>query len=266
MPEGDTLHRTAARLRPALLGRELVVCEVPRAVGPVPSPGESITEVRAVGKHLLVSFDGGLTMRTHLRMTGSWHLARPADRWPRPRHLMRARILVADWQALCFSAPVVELVRTDLMGSASGPLGHLGPDLCAAGSDSPGVVAECVDRMGSLDPSTPIGDVLLDQRVACGVGNVYRSEVCWAERVHPWTPLRQVDAPARARLVERAAAQLRANLGPGPRTTVPGGLAVYGRRGEACRRCGTTVASEVGGRSARVAFWCPRCQSLPGRG
>lgn len=266
MPEGDTLHRTAARLRPALVGHELVACEVPRAVGPVPSPGEAVTEVRAVGKHLLVSFDGGLTLRTHLRMTGSWHLARPADRWPRPRHLMRARILVADWQALCFSAPVADLVRTERIGSASGPLGHLGPDLCLDGADSPEVVAECVRRMEALDPSMPIGDVLLDQRVACGVGNVYRSEVCWAEHVHPWTPLRDVDAPARARLVERAAAQLGANLGPGPRTTVPGGLAVYGRRGEACRRCGTPVTSEVGGHSARVAYWCPRCQPTSGGG
>ena len=263
MPEGDTLHRTAARLRPALLEREVLACEVPRAVGPVPSPGESVTDVRAVGKHLLVSFDGGLTLRSHLRMTGSWHLARPTDRWPRPRHLMRARIQVADWQALCFSAPVVEVVRTDRLGSASGPLGHLGPDLCLEGADSPEVVTECVRRMAVLDPSTPIGDVLLDQRVACGVGNVYRSEVCWAEGVHPWTPLWSVDESTRTRLVHRATTQLRANLGPGARTTVPGGLAVYGRRGEPCRRCATPVESEVGGHSARVAYWCPRCQPTP---
>jgi len=266
VPEGDTLHRTADRLRPALVGRPVVAVEVPRSAVPVPVPGETVTAVRAVGKHLLVDFDGGLSLRTHLRMTGSWHLARPGERWRRPRHLLRARVGVADWDALCFSAPIVELVATDRLSGSVGPLSHLGPDLCLDDSAAPEVVESCVERMSGIRGDTPIGDVLLDQRVACGVGNVYRSEVCWAEHVHPWTPLEQVDAGTRRRLVERAGRQLRANLGPGRRTTVPGGLAVYGRRGEPCRRCGTPVRSRVGGTLARVAYWCPRCQPDPVRG
>jgi endonuclease-8 len=266
VPEGDTLWRTATRLRPALVGHEVVAVETPRAVGPAAVPGEEVVEVRAVGKHLLVDFSGGSTLRTHLRMTGSWHLYRPGERWRKPRHRLVARIAVTDWEAVCFSAPIVEWTTTAALARGSGPIGHLGPDLCRPESAAEEVVADCVDRMVELDPGTPIGDVLLDQRVACGVGNVYRSEVCWAERVHPWTPLSAVDVTTRARLVACAGRLLRANLGPGARTTVPGGLAVYGRRGEPCRRCGTPVDSAVGGSLGRVASWCPNCQPPPGRG
>jgi len=260
VPEGDTLWRTAARLRPVLVGRQVVRVETPRAVGAVPEPGEQVLDVRAVGKHLLVDFSGGTTLRTHLRMTGSWHLYRPGERWRKPRHRLVARIAVPEWEAVCFSAPIVEWSSTAALSRRHGALGHLGPDLCRPDSASPEVVADCVGRMAGLEPDMPIGDVLLDQRVACGVGNVYRSEVCWAERIHPWTPLADLTEDDRARLVARAGELLRANLGPGPRTTVPGGLAVYGRRGEPCRRCGTAVESEVGGTLARVASWCPRCQ------
>ncbi len=266
MPEGDTLWRTAARLRPALVGRAVVAVETPRAVGPAASPGERIVEVRAVGKHLLVDCSGGSTLRTHLRMTGSWHLYRPGERWRKPRHRLVARIAVAEWEAVCFSAPIVEWCSTRSLAQRSGPLGHLGPDLCRADSAAPEVVSDCVDRMSMLDPGTPIGDVLLDQRVACGVGNVYRSEVCWAERIHPWTPLDRVAPEHRTRLVACAGRLLRANLGPGRRTTVSGGLAVYGRRGAPCPRCGATVESGVGGALGRVASWCPQCQPPPGRG
>jgi endonuclease-8 len=254
VPEGDTIHRTANRLRPALEGQELRRFEAPRLVGPRPKPGERIESVDAVGKHLLIRFSSGLTLQTHLRMTGSWHIYRTGERWQKPEHLARAVVGVDDWVAVCFSAPIV---RTFAADGREGPVDHLGPDLCRADADLDDAVTRMADH---ADLDTQIADVLLDQRVASGIGNVYKSEVLFACGVDPFTPLRWVDRATRRRLVETAARQLQANLGPGPRTTVPGGLAVYGRQRQPCRRCGRPVQATHQGPHARVTFWCPVCQ------
>jgi endonuclease-8 len=146
------------------------------------------------------------------------------------------------------------------VAAATSPVSHLGPDLCVPGAD----VDECLARMDRLGlGDVPLADVLLDQRVANGVGNVYKSEVCWACRIDPATPLRLVDADLRRRLIETSARLLQANLGAGPRTTVAGGLAVYGKRGRPCRRCGTPIRSTRQGDQARVTYWCPTCQPPP---
>lgn len=261
MPEGDTIHRAANRLRPALEGAELRSFAAPRLVGPRPRPGERIESVEAVGKHLLIRFSGGLTLDTHMRMTGSWQLIRAGESWRKPKHLVRCYLAVDGWEAVCFSAPVVRTFPTRAAGTVADPTSHLGPDLCAEHPDPESVVDACVDRMDPLDPTTPIGEVLLDQRVASGVGNVYKSEVCWHEGVDPFAPLGVVDPDTRRRLVRTSARLLRANLAPGRRRrTVAEGLAVYGRRGEPCRRCGTPIRSDVRGQLARVTYWCPRCQ------
>jgi endonuclease-8 len=265
MPEGDTIHRAAARLRPALEGRALVRFEARRAPRPWPQPGTVVRGVEARGKHLLVHFDDGWTLQTHMRMTGSWHLYRPRERWRKPAHLARAVLEVesrpadadgrpADdgWVAVCFSAPVVELVRearTD----------HLGPDLCTTDAD----LDEVVRRMDLVDPATPLADVLLDQRICCGVGNVYKSEVPFALGLHPLTPIGRLDPVRRRAVVETASQQLRSNLTTTSRTTMagpPGTVGVYGRRREPCRRCGTPVAWARIGPQARGTYWCPSCQ------
>jgi endonuclease-8 len=266
MPEGDTIHRTAARLRPALAGAPLVRFEAPRLAGPRPRAGEVVDSVDAVGKHLLVRFSGGITLETHMRMTGSWHLYRSGERWRKPAHLVRCLIEVPGWNAVCFAAPVVRTFATAAEGTPADPLGYLGPDLAApspdgSGTTAPEVVAACVERMATVGESdAAIGDVLLDQRVGNGIGNVYRSEVCWACRVSPFRALADVDVALRAELVATAGRLLQANLGRADRTTVPGGLAVYGRRGRPCRRCGTAVRSRHAGEGARVVYWCPTCQ------
>jgi endonuclease-8 len=241
MPEGDTIHRSADRLRTALQGKELVRFEAARTRRPWPQPGERIEAVSARGKHLLVGFSGGLTLRTHLRMSGSWHLCRAGERWPRPAHQARAVIEVEGWVAVCFNAPVVELRHAASV--EPDPISHLGPDLTVPDAD----LDTCVRRMGQLDPATPTKVALLDQRVACGVGN-------------PATPVEALDEATRRRLLATANRLLVANLQGGPRTTVPGGLAVYGRRGKPCRRCGTAVRSALLGEQARNTYWCPRCQ------
>jgi len=261
MPEGDTIHRAAARLAPALVGRSVVRFEAHRARPPLPEPGVVVTGVEARGKHLLVHFDDGWTLQTHMRMTGSWHLYRPGERWRKPRHLVRALVEVgpaadrADpdgWLAVCFSAPVVELVREPRTT-------HLGPDLCTPDAD----LDEAVRRMDGTEPSTPLVDVLLDQRICCGVGNVYKSEVLFALGLHPLTPIGALDRERRLALVQTASRQLRTNLTTSSRTTLPGPpgtVAVYGRQREPCRRCGTPVSWARNGTQGRGTYWCPRCQ------
>jgi endonuclease-8 len=278
VPEGDTIHRTADRLRPALEGRAVVEVRARRVVGTVPRPGTVVTAVEAVGKHLLVRFTDGHVLRTHLGMTGRWDLYRPGERWRRPAHLARAVVSVEGAVAVCFAAPVAELTRSAAPGArpfdddsksggwtgAVAAVAHLGPDLCRPDADLDAVVA----RMATIpEPGTVVADVLLDQRVAAGVGNVYKSEALWACRLHPLTPIEDVDDETRRALIETAAAQLRRNLGAGPRTTVagpPGSLAVYGRARRSCRRCGTPIRWGRTGRTARGTYWCPRCQPEPG--
>ena len=262
MPEGDTIWRTAARLRPALEGAEIVAFEAPRLVGPRPRPGTTIEGVAAVGKHLLIHFVGGLSLDTHMRMTGSWHLHRTGERWRKPRHLLRCRIEVPGWEAVCFSAPVVRTYRRGAPGED--PTAHLGPDLCHPDAGSSAVIDDVRTRIEALaDPATPVGDVLLDQRIAAGIGNVYKSEVCFACRVDPATPIGDVPDDVRRCLVETAGRLLRANLSTSRRTTVagpPGSLAVYGRARRPCPRCGTPIRRDTQGEHARSTYWCPRCQ------
>ena len=127
--------------------------------------------------------------------------------------------------------------------------------------DAPDLDA-CLLRMAELCVGIePVGEVLLDQRIANGVGNVFKSEVCWAERVDPFTPIAEVPDELRRRLLDTSSRLLRANLGSGPRTTVPGGLAVYGRDRQSCRRCGSPIRRRTLGDLARVTYWCPRCQA-----
>jgi len=265
MPEGDTIHRAAARLRPVLQGHVLERFEAPRLVGARPRAGEVIEVVEAVGKHLMVRFSGGLTLDTHMRMTGTWQVYRVGEPWRRAPHLMRCMVAVHDHQAVCFSAPVVRTFPTARSGTIEDPVAHLGPDLCLDSSAAEEVVDECVDRMVGLDPATPIGEVLLDQRVGNGIGNVYKSDVCWHEMVDPFAPLSAIAEPTRRRLISTAGRLLRANLGNARRRTVPEGLAVYGRSGQPCRRCGAGVRSDTRGELARITYWCPRCQYLGGR-
>jgi endonuclease-8 len=264
MPEGDTLHRVAARLRPALAGRALSEIEAPRLRGERPRAGDRIEDVEARGKHLLVHFAGGLTLRTHLRMNGSWHLYGPGERWRRPRGQMRVALEVeGGWQAVCFAAPDVETYRRGPSGGAEPRvLDALGPDLCGADVDLDAVL----DRLGTVaSPDAEVGEVLLDQRVASGIGNVYKSEACFACRLDPFTPLAELGDADRRRVYEVAHRLLRANVGGGPRRTHPGGLAVYRKPGRPCPRCGVAIRVKRQGPHARATYWCPGCQVRPVR-
>lgn len=258
MPEGDTIHRTAASLTRVLVGRVLETFEAPRLGPPFPAPGSVISAIEARGKHLLITFGDGLILHTHMRMTGSWHLYRPEAEWKRDS--ARVILTVPGAVAVCFSAPVVEMLDHDAL--ARHPvLRRLGPDLCTAAPDIDGAL----ERMGRIPaPDAEIGDVLLNQGVASGIGNVYKSEVLFIHRVHPATPLSRVDLGTRRELLSSAAALLRRNLDGFKRTTVrgaaPGTVYVYDRAGRPCRRCRTPIAVRHQGEHARITYWCPSCQ------
>ena len=255
MPEGDTIHKLAARLRPALEGATVTRFEAPRLTGTVrPRPGMVIESVGAHGKHLLIRFERDLVLEVHLGMVGTWQLARTGERLRKPAHLVRARIGVEGWEAVFFTAPTV---RAFVDRGGATPISHLGPDLAVPDPD----IGAALERMATVpEPGTSIAEVLLDQRVAAGIGNVFKSEALWAEHVDPFAPIEAVDEPTRRALLVTAAGQLRANLRPGRRQTIPGGVAVYGRARRPCPRCGTAVRMRRHGEQARSTYWCPTCQ------
>ena len=254
MPEGDTLARTAAGLRPWLLGRPVLAA---RATRPGPQiervVGATVTAIEAVGKNLLIRFDNGLEVRTHLRMHGSWHRYRPGEGWRRPASRAGLVLEVEGSVAVCFDAPVVELFeqRAEVVHPA---LSRLGPDLLAPDVDE----KEAVRRL--RDPSRadrPIAEALLDQRSLAGIGNEVKNEVLWQAARSPWAATASVDDEALRHLVRLACAVLREGAATGRRPRH-----VYRRAGRPCPRCGTLIqVAHQGGDLPRLTFWCPGCQT-----
>lgn len=262
MPEGDTIWRTARRLHEALSGEVLVRSDfrVPK-LATVDLSGRHVLEVASRGKHLLARFEGGLTLHSHLRMDGTWRIY-PAGERPRggPEHQIRAILATAARTAVGYRLPVLALLRT---ADESTVVGHLGPDLLGPDWDP----AEALRRLLS-DPARPLGEALLDQRNLAGIGNVYKSELCFLLRVSPWLPVG--DTPSGERLIALARKLLDVNKARVSRVTTadPRGdrpLWVYGRAGRPCLRCGTAVLAGGQGETGRErnTYWCPRCQAGP---
>ena len=269
MPEGDTIFRTADVLRAALVGRRITSARAQPRPGMRRVPdlsrlvGATVSHVEARGKHLLIGFDNGMTIRSHLRMSGSWHRYRPGERWRRPERQASAVLETAESVAVAFNTPVVELLsETDLRRSK--PLRELGPDLLGAAFD-PG---EAMRRLRERD-GEELGNALLDQRAVAGIGNVYKSEVAFLEGLDPWSRVAAFEDDELERALRTARRLLQANVRGGARITTASpvrgqNLWVYGRFGRPCRRCGTLVRQERQGDLARLTYWCPRCQ--PSRG
>ena len=262
MPEGDTIHALAARLRTALVPGPITAFEARGAAqGPGPEPGDRIEAVTALGKHLLFRFGGGATLHTHLGMHGSWRIG-PAGQVPSlpqgpPERGVVTVVATERATAVCRDTRVVEVL--DDAGLRRHPwLSTLGPDLCLPDPDLDGIVRRLAAH---VERDTPIGVALLDQRVAAGIGNVYRSEVLWACGVDPSAATGSVDDATRRALYDTAGSLLRRNLGGGARRTVPEGLAVYERTHRPCRRCRHPIASRRLGDQARTVWWCPGCQT-----
>lgn len=276
MPEGDTLFRTAAGLRPHLVGRTVLAARA-RIPGPQVGRvvGATVAAVEPMGKNLLVRFDNGLELRTHLRMHGSWHRYRPGEPWRRPAGRAVLVLEVPGAVAVCFDAPVVELLETRAE--------HLHPALAGLGPDATADDFDRAEAVGRLRDASRAGltaaEALLDQRAQAGIGNVYKSEVLFIERVDPFARIGSLDDATVGRLADRARALLLANRDSAARVTTgpagggapsagPPGASwarrgrhwVYGRAGRPCRRCGTPIRALRHGDLPRTTYWCPRCQ------
>lgn len=263
MPEGDTVHLTARRLDAALSGHRLLRGELrhPR-LATHDLAGLVVRGVTSVGKHLLTRFDDGTSLHTHLRLDGAWHLYRPGSRWRGPGHQVRAVLAVPQRVAVGFRLRDMALLPT---ADEHRLVGHLGPDLLGDGWDA-AAEAEAVRRLAG-QPDREIGLALLDQTVLAGIGNIYRSEVCFLLGVSPWTPVGRVDA---ARAVTLSRQLLVRNAGR-PEQSTTGDLGwhaqhwVHQRAGRPCRRCGDVVrrATQGSERAERTAYCCPTCQPGP---
>jgi endonuclease-8 len=273
VPEGDAIFRTARTLHRALAGRivtrfEAVLPALTRVHEDAPITGRTVERVEAAGKHVLMRFAGGLVLRTHMRMNGSWHIYRPGERWRRPRRDMRIVVGTEHFEAVAFNVPIAEFLGAG--DEARQPdLRAMGPDLLGDRFDE----SEALGRIRSRGREA-IADVLLNQRVVAGIGNVYKSEVLFICRVNPFTPADAVADDRVVDLLRTARKLLQANvagLGRGITTYIGFRRArgrdesqnryVYGRARRPCRRCGTLIRVQSQGPHARLTYWCPNCQA-----
>ena len=240
MPEGDTIFRIARTLDQALAGKvvtrfETVLPKLER--GSI--KGRTVQRVRSVGKNLIIDFSGDLSLRTHLRMNGSWHLYRAGERWRKRRDDMRIVIATDDFEAVGFNIPVAELNSVPAVG----------PDLLGETLD----LDEAVQRIRER-PAEEIGNVLLNQQVVAGIGNIYKSEVLYACGINPFTRVEALDDAALQRIVKKGRAILQRSTRERPR------FQVCERRGQPCRKCGTRIEYRKQGPDIRGTYWCPKCQ------
>lgn len=262
MPEGDTIHAAARRIRAVLLDRvpDEIRAPQPRHAAerwPERLAGRAVRAVDAHGKHLFVRFDGELTLHSHLRMTGAWGVHREGARWKRSARRAWLVIRAGEWSVVEFDGPVLELMR-ESRTRFDRRLAALGPDVVGDELDADAFLAR-VRAERERDRRRAIGELLLDQRVIAGIGNVWKSESCFAAAVSPWRELGDASDDellaiatfAHERMTRSAA---RDGFGERPR-------AVYRRAGLPCERCGTPIRSRGQGVDNRTTYWCPGCQT-----
>jgi endonuclease-8 len=247
MPEGDSLHRIAARLRPLVGERVEAFSPNPRglATGVARAvDGRVLESVEAVGKHLLLRFEGGVVVRSHLRMNGRWRVRERDGRgWSgSPWLVLRAR----RHEATQWNGPELSLETRTVR--------RLGPDLLATTTR----VDQLVARVRAADPGRLLGEVLVDQRLVAGIGNMWLAELLWHARVSPWLPVGEVRDDELAAGLAWARAAMRDAVGGAHRAR-----AVHRRAGRPCPRCGTTIRSRGLGDANRMAYWCDGCQRGP---
>ena len=258
MPEGDTIHSAARRIRAALVGRPIVEIEMPQprhAMDRWPErlEGRAVTCVNAHGKHLFIRFEGDLTLHSHLRMTGWWGVYPRGRRWGRSPRRAWLVLRTAEHEVVQFDGPVLELM-TESRSRFDRRLAALGPDVLAGELDERAVLA----RLRQDDQSRGLGDALLDQRNLAGVGNVWKSEGCFRVGLDPWRPLGRVADDEALAVVRAIRERMLASVEHGGH---PRDLRVYDRSGRPCPRCGGPIHARGQGDDNRTTYWCPACQA-----
>jgi endonuclease VIII len=253
MPEGDSIFRAAQALQRALAGKtvtsfETVLPKLARIDEDAPLTGRTIERVKAAGKNLIIEFSGDLHLHTHMKMNGSWHIYRPGERWQRPRRDMRIVIGTADYVAVAFTVPVAEF-HTSRTLARDADLRSIGPDLLGQSFDRD----EALRRIRAR-PGEEIANVLLNQRVLAGIGNIWKSESLFCAGIDPFTQIAGLDDGQLERVVDCARKLLLHSVNG------RGTFAVYSRGNDPCRRCGTPIRYRKQGVDARGTYWCPKCQ------
>jgi endonuclease VIII len=264
MPEGDTIFRAATTLRKWIQGREVTAARtkvlglhLERVVG------TTIEVVEPRAKHLLIRFSNSLTLHTHMKMVGSWHVYRAGERWQKPPWQAKVELQCDDHVAVCFNAPVVELI-TPNDERAHISLQGLGPDVLGPGDFD---YDEVLRRAAKEPEELTMGELLLKQQVVSGIGNIYRCESLFMERINPWTPRIEIDDTKMRDLLNVAIRLMKVNAGPaGNRgrdfeTGGPNRPWVYKRNGRPCLVCRTNIETALIGSQPRSVFWCPKCQA-----
>jgi endonuclease-8 len=266
MPEGDTIYRAARTLNTALAGRlvtrfETALPQLARVDDESPVAGRTIERVISSGKNLIIDFSGDLHLHTHMRMSGSWHIYKPGERWQKRRDDMRVVIETEAWVAVAFNVPIAEFHDARSLERRD-DLRRIGPDFLAETFDEDEALRRIRERS-----DRPIAEVLLNQRVVSGVGNEYKSEVLFMTRVDPFKSVGELDDDTLRRILRTARKVLLANVAKRSAARVTTfsldprqSQYVYGRAGKPCRRCGTPIEMKRQGQDARVTFWCAKCQ------
>jgi endonuclease VIII len=259
MPEGDTIHRAATRLKAVLEGQIIERAES-RWLGPTTKTllGRTVNNVEARGKHLLINLDDDRAIHSHLGMTGSWHIYRPAEQWQKPAHRAAISFQCEQVCVVCFTPRQLELLTSAGL-RRNDYLNRLGPDLLASAVPDRDVLA----RFRQCN-NLPIGQAVMNQTIVSGIGNVYKSEVLFLLRLHPQTLVSDLRDEQILELVATASELMAKNLSGRPRTTryaLDGGrFYVYGRSGEPCHNCGTPIAVIRQGDAGRTTYFCSHCQ------
>lgn len=257
MPEGDTIHRAAARISSVLTSQvpDEILTPQPRHAAdrwPERLAGRAVRSVDAYGKHLFLRFEGDITLHSHLRMTGAWGIYREGERWRRAARRAWLVLRCRGWEVVEFDGPVLELM-SDSRTRFDRRLATLGQDVLGESFD----MERFLRRLHADDPNRPIGDALLDQRTVAGIGNVWKSETCFAAGIDPWRALAHLSDEEAATLLRIAREGMRRSASEGSSARP---RAVYRRAGQPCRRCGSPIAQRHQGDGNRLTFWCPRCQ------
>jgi endonuclease-8 len=276
MPEGDTIFRAARTLNRALGGHaitrfETVFPKLSRVDFDEGIVGRTVERVEAQGKWMLMHLSGGRILLTHMLMNGSWHIYRPQEKWKLSTHSMRVLLATEQFVAVAFNIQIAEFHTEDSLRRRAG-FAQLGPSLLREDFNE----GEGVDRL-LANSQSEVGDALLKQSIVAGIGNVFKSEICFACRINPFRKVASLTPTDATNLMATARKFLRANVDSGSgdqivtytgmrRTTARANpeerLWVYKRRGDPCRVCGTLIVSRKQGIDARTTFWCPQCQPL----